>query len=75
MLPGLIEGRWMRDGLGDEAYERVKDSYAATALLKRVATPGDIAHAIGWLLDPTCLMTGQLMVVDGGFSLGKPPAG
>lgn len=74
VLPGLIEGRWMRDGLGDEAYERVKDSYAATALLERVATPEDIAHAIGWLLDPTCLMTGQLMVVDGGFSLGKPPA-
>jgi len=73
VLPGLIEGRWMRDGLGDEVYERVKDSYAATALLERVATPDNIASAIGWLLDPTCLMTGQLMVVDAGFSLGKPP--
>lgn len=74
VLPGLIEGRWMRDGLGDAAYERVKDSYAATALLERVATPEHIASAIGWLLDEHCLMTGQLMVVDGGFSLGKPPA-
>ena len=35
---------------------------------------GVIAAAIAWLLDPACLMTGQLMVVDGGFSLGKPPA-
>jgi 3-oxoacyl-[acyl-carrier protein] reductase len=74
VLPGLIEGRWMREGLGDEAYERVKGQYAGNALLGRVATPGHIARAIAWLLDPDCLMTGQLMVVDGGFSLGKPPA-
>jgi 3-oxoacyl-[acyl-carrier protein] reductase len=74
VLPGLIEGRWMREGLGDEAYQRVKGQYAATALLERVSTPEQIAQAIGWLLDPACLMTGQLMVVDGGFLLGKPPA-
>jgi 3-oxoacyl-[acyl-carrier protein] reductase len=74
VLPGLIEGRWMRDGLGDAAYQRVKAQYAASALLERVSTPEDIAQAIGWLLDPACLMTGQLVVVDGGFLLGKPPA-
>ena len=74
VLPGLIEGRWMRDGLGDEVYQRVKSQYAEAALLECVATPEHIASAIGWLLDPACLMTGQLMVVDGGFSLGKPPA-
>ena len=74
VLPGLIEGRWMRDGLGDETYQRVKSGYAATSLLERVSTPLDIAQAIAWLLDPACLMTGQLMVVDGGFLLGKPPA-
>lgn len=74
VLPGLIEGRWMRDGLGDAVYERVRDEYADSSLLGRVATPEHIASAIGWLLDPACLMTGQLMVVDAGFSLGKPPA-
>ncbi|MDE2396916.1 MAG: SDR family oxidoreductase [Burkholderiales bacterium] len=74
VLPGLIEGRWMRDGLGDETYQKVKSRYAEGALLERVATPEDIAAAIAWLLDPACLMTGQLMVVDGGFGLGKPPA-
>lgn len=75
VLPGLIEGRWMRNGLGDDAvYQRVKDGYAATSLLERVSTPEDIAQAIAWLLDPACLMTGQLMVVDAGFLLGKPPA-
>jgi 3-oxoacyl-[acyl-carrier protein] reductase len=75
VLPGLIEGRWMREGLGDEAaYQRVKSGYSASSLLERVSTPEDIAGAIAWLLDPACLMTGQLMVVDAGFLLGKPPA-
>ena len=74
VLPGMIEGRWMRDGLGEEAYERVKKQFAETALLERVATPDHIAESIGWLLDPGCLMTGQLMVVDGGATLGRPPA-
>ncbi len=74
VLPGLIEGRWMRDGLGDEVYQRVKTQYAENSLMGRVATPEHIAQAIAWLLDPACLMTGQLMVVDGGFSMGRPPA-
>ena len=74
VLPGLIEGRWMRDGLGEAAYERVKAQYAQTSLLETVATPERIAAAVAWLLDPACLMTGQLMVVDAGFTLAKPPA-
>jgi 3-oxoacyl-[acyl-carrier protein] reductase len=74
VLPGLIEGRWMRDGLGDEVYQRVSKQYADSSLLGRVAVPDEIASAICWLLDPACLMTGQLMVVDGGFSMGNPPA-
>jgi 3-oxoacyl-[acyl-carrier protein] reductase len=73
VLPGLIEGRWMRDGLGDEAYERVKVQFADNALLGRVCTPENIAATIGWLLDPACMMTGQLVVVDAGFTLGRPP--
>jgi 3-oxoacyl-[acyl-carrier protein] reductase len=73
VLPGMIEGRWMLEGLGDETYERVKTQYAQTSLLEKVATPEQIAAAVAWLLDPACLMTGQLMVVDGGFTLAKPP--
>jgi len=73
VLPGMIEGRWMRDGLGGTAYERVKAEYAAASLLEKVATVEQVAAAVAWLLEPACLMTGQLMVVDGGFLLAKPP--
>lgn len=74
VLPGMIEGRWMRDGLGDQAYERVKAQYAATSLLGRISTPAQIASAVLWLLEPDCMVTGQQIVVDGGFMLGRPPS-
>lgn len=74
VLPGMIQGRWMLEGLGEVAYERVKAQFAETSLLGEVATPEQVAAAILWLLDPQCLMTGQLMVVDAGATLGRPPA-
>ena len=74
VLPGLIEGRWMRDGLGDEAYERVKRQFAETSALGKVCTPEHIASAVCWLLAPDCMVTGQLIPVDGGFLLGRPPS-
>jgi 3-oxoacyl-[acyl-carrier protein] reductase len=74
VLPGMIRGRWMKEGLGDEAYERVKHQFADSSLLGEVATPEHIASSVCWLLDKDCLMTGQLMVVDGGFTLGRPPS-
>lgn len=74
VLPGMIQGRWMKEGLGEVAYEQVKAQFADSSLLGEVATPEHVASAIVWLLDPMCLMTGQLMVVDGGFTLGRPPS-
>ena len=74
VLPGMIEGRWMREGLGDEGYERVKDSYSAVAALGKISTPEQIASAICWLLEPDSVVTGQLISVDAGFMLGRPPS-
>ena len=71
VLPGMIEGRWMRDGLGDEAYARMKTQFENKAVLGTVCTPEQIASAIVWLLDPDCRMTGQCVVVDAGFMLGR----
>lgn len=75
VLPGLIEGRWMREGLGsDEAYERVKGQFAATAALGKVSKPEHVANAVCWLLEADSMVTGQLITVDAGFMLGKPPS-
>ena len=74
VLPGLVEGRWMRDGLGEEVYEHVKAQYANTAALGKVSQPEQIASAVCWLLEPDSVVTGQQIVVDAGFVLGKPPS-
>jgi 3-oxoacyl-[acyl-carrier protein] reductase len=72
VLPGLIETRWLRVGLGDEAYQRVRDGWADAAALGKTCTAEDVAQTIVWLLDEAALVTGQLLTVDGGFLLGRP---
>jgi 3-oxoacyl-[acyl-carrier protein] reductase len=74
VLPGMIEGRWLREGLGDEAYARMKTQWTNAAALGTVCTPEQIADTIGWLVAHAEVMTGQLITVDGGTLLGKPPA-
>ena len=72
VLPGLIETRWLKVGLGDEAYQRVRDGWADAAALGKTCTAEDVAQTIVWLLDEAALVTGQLLTVDGGFLLGRP---
>ncbi len=74
VLPGFIEGRWLREGLGEEAYGRVRGLFAQTSALRTVCTPENIAGVVCWLLDGTNIITGQLIVADVGFGLGRPPA-
>lgn len=74
VLPGMIEGRWMREGLGPEKYEAVKNQFAAAAALGKISQPEQIASAVCWLLESDSVVTGQLIAVDAGFMLGRPPS-
>ena len=71
VLPGMIDGRWMRDGLGDEAFERAKAATANAAALRKISQPEQIASAVCWLLEPDSVVTGQLIPVDAGSLLGR----
>jgi len=72
VLPGLIETRWLKDGLGEEAYRRVRDGWADAAALGKACTAEDVAQTIVWLIADAALVTGQLLTVDGGYLLGRP---
>ena len=71
VMPGMIEGRWMRDGLGDETYHRVRRAYSDAAALGTICTPEQVAQTVVWLLLDATAMTGQLLTVDAGGILGR----
>jgi len=74
VLPGFIEGRWLLEGLGADAYESVRTKWAADSALQTVCTPEQVAEVVGWLILGAQIMTGQLITADGGMLLGRPPA-
>jgi 3-oxoacyl-[acyl-carrier protein] reductase len=73
VVPGMIQTRWLKGGLGEEAYEKMLESTAATLPLKRIATADDIAEVLVWFLEGASLVTGETLIVDSGMHLGPFP--
>jgi 3-oxoacyl-[acyl-carrier protein] reductase len=66
VAPGFISTD-MTDALNDEQSAAMAQKIA----LKRAGTPEDVAGAVGFLLGPAGgYVTGQVLLVDGGLSLG-----
>ena len=68
VAPGWMEGRWMEAALGDQ-YESLMARRAQRTPLRRVATPEDVAQTILSLIEQNDLVTGQIIVIDGGYTL------
>jgi len=68
ICPGLIDGRWAREGWGD-AWNDVKAMVEAQAPLSVVSTPEDVARSILSVITGTDVMTGQIITLDGGFTI------
>jgi 3-oxoacyl-[acyl-carrier protein] reductase len=66
VAPGFITGRWLEGGLGG-AYEPVKKAMSARAPLQKVCEPEDVAAAVLGFVTGSDLVTGQVLVVDGGL--------
>lgn len=71
VCPGLVSSRWFVEGLGQEAYEKIKHGYEQRVPLGRASTPEDVAEAIVWLLEGARTVTGELMLLDAGMHLGN----
>ena len=74
VCPGLVTSRWFVDGLGQEAYEKLKAGYERNTPLGRACTPEDVAEAVLWLVDGARTITGELLLLDSGIHLGAVPA-
>jgi 3-oxoacyl-[acyl-carrier protein] reductase len=68
VLPGFIETRWLKQGLGD-AYEPAREAYRQQSALQATLAPEDVAEAIVSLLHARKI-TGQLQTIDAGRALG-----
>jgi 3-oxoacyl-[acyl-carrier protein] reductase len=69
VAPGFIDTRWLRNGLGDAAFEAVRNQQTQAAALKRVCGPDDVAQAILSLIEGADLVTGQTLLIDGGVAI------
>lgn len=70
VCPGFIQGEWLQDGMGRENYELLKNYLEAVNPLRRTATPETIAPTVLFLIEEACLITGDILVLDGGYHLG-----
>jgi 3-oxoacyl-[acyl-carrier protein] reductase len=67
--PGTINTWWMRNALGEDAYDALEAKFCETAPMRRVAEVDDVAEAVVWLLHGTRYVAGEIIGVDGGIRL------
>ncbi|MBL0419919.1 SDR family oxidoreductase [Ramlibacter sp. AW1] len=70
VLPGMVDGEWLRRGLGEEVFAQRRKRYESRALLADVVQPQDVARTAYWLACEARKATGQLIDVEAGFILG-----
>ena len=67
VAPGWMEGGWMQRMLKDN-YDRLMERRAKMTPLKRCVTADDVAETMMSLIEGNRFVTGEIIVIDGGFS-------
>jgi 3-oxoacyl-[acyl-carrier protein] reductase len=67
VAPGWMEGDWMKRMLKDK-YEELMGKRARATPLRRVATADDVAETVMSLVQSNRFVTGEVLVIDGGFT-------
>ena len=67
VAPGWMEGDWMKRMLKDK-YEDLMGKRAKATPLKRVVTADDVAETMMSLIEGNRFVTGEIIVIDGGFT-------
>lgn len=67
VAPGWMEGEWMERMLKDK-YEDLMGKRAKATPLRRVVTADDVAETMMSLVESNRFVTGEVIVVDGGFA-------
>ncbi len=67
VAPGWMEGEWMERMLGDK-YDDLMGKRAKLTPLRRCVTADDVAETMLNLLTANRFVTGEIVVIDGGFT-------
>jgi 3-oxoacyl-[acyl-carrier protein] reductase len=67
VAPGWMEGDWMRRMLNDK-YDELMGKRAKATPLKRVVSAEDVAETMMSLIQGNRFVTGEVIVIDGGFT-------
>jgi 3-oxoacyl-[acyl-carrier protein] reductase len=67
VAPGWMTGEWMEEQLG-ENYDRLMERRARLTPLRRCVTPEEVAETILSLVTGNPFVTGEIIVIDGGFT-------
>ncbi len=73
VCPGMIDTRWLRNGLGQEGFAKLYDGTAAATPLKAVSTPAEVAEPVLFFLLSASHITGETLLIDAGTHLGFAP--
>jgi 3-oxoacyl-[acyl-carrier protein] reductase len=67
VAPGWMEGEWMERMLGDR-YRELMDRRAKQTPLRRCVTAEDVAETMLTFVKSNHFVTGEILVIDGGFT-------
>jgi len=69
ICPGFIQGDWLEQGMGSDAYQVAKSNVEATSPLRVASTPDMIAEGILYFVCGADVVTGETIIMDGGMHL------
>ncbi len=69
IAPGAITGRWLKAGWGDN-YDAIMQAVGQRTPLGRASDPIDVAEAVVGVITGSDMITGQVLVCDGGMLIG-----
>ena len=73
VCPGFIQTRWLLGGMGEENYNKLRQSQEESTPLRQAGTPEQMAEAALFFLTSASNITGEFLVVDAGTHLGGLP--
>lgn len=74
VCPGFIEGEYLVNAYGKEAYDNLKNAVISKVPGGAVNTGEDVAQAVLWFLEGAPNITGEAITMDAGFGLMRGPA-